>query len=308
MHGFILDNLDKGMVGKDIRTYVEKSLDNMSQTLPYTWKPQEWDVDEITRHADGLFVFAATAVRYIHAGLPKVNPQKSLDYLHKGAALVHLDELYFHIVNEAIPVPEDMDDRDQESYDLSIRTLSTILELLEPMDPKDLAALLDSDEVSVRGTLIPLSAVIHVPETGAVQIIHLSFREFMTSRKSKLYRDREDLLCGTEKQKQEFVSKVLQTMQTELKFNICDLPTSHLKNVQMPDLGQKLNSCIPMYLRYCCCFWADHLAVSINTENSRMARKFLETKCLFWLEVLSLLGMMLTASSALLKFLVWSRV
>jgi hypothetical protein len=308
MHGIILDTIDKGIVGKDIRRYVKQSLDGNSWTPQSSWTPQQHDVDEITRRADGLFVFAATAVRYIRAGSPKFNPQKSLGYLLKGEALVDLDELYFHIVSDAIPKPSEMDPRAQDSYNDSMRILSTILELLEPMDPKDLAVLLDLDEDSVREALTPLSAVIHVPETGAVQILHLSFREFMTSQKSKLYKDRVDLLCGTEKQKQELASKVLHTMQTELKFNICDLPTSHLKNAQMADLGQKLNSCIPMYLRYCCCFWADHLAVSINAENSRMARKFLETKCLFWLEVLSLLGMMLTASSALSKFLAWSRV
>jgi hypothetical protein len=125
MHGIILDNIDKGIVGQDIRTYVERSLDGNSWTPPSHWTPQVQHVDMITSRADGLFVFAATAVRYIHAGLPRVNPQKSLEYLLKGTALVDLDELYFHIVNEAIPVPADMDDRDQESYELSIQKLVT---------------------------------------------------------------------------------------------------------------------------------------------------------------------------------------
>ncbi|KAF7334736.1 WD-REPEATS-REGION domain-containing protein [Mycena sanguinolenta] len=307
IHGIILDHVDKETVGKDIRTYVEQTLDGNSWTPRYCWTPQIQDIDMITRRADGLFVFAATAVRYIHAGLPRVNPQKSLEYLLKGTALIDLDELYFHIVNEAIPISADMDDRDQESYDLSMRTLSTILELLEPMEPKNLAALLDSDEDSVRGSLIPLSAVVHVPETGTVQIIHLSFREFITSKKSKRYKQRLDLQCGTERQKQSFVSKVLQQMQDNLKFNICDLPTSHLKNDEMPGLLEKVDTSIPMHIRYCCCFWADHLeAVSTNVENLAGTKTFLETKCLFWLEALSLLGMVSTASPALSKFIGWS--
>jgi hypothetical protein len=309
MHGTILDETNKDIVGKDIRRYVELSLDGSSWTPRSPWKPQVYEVDEIMRRADGLFVFAATAVRYICPGLPRVNPQKSLDYLLKGVALVDLDKLYFHIVSDAIPNPSEMDLRGQDSYNVSMRVLSTILELLEPMNPRDLAVLLDLDEDSVREALTPLSAVIQVPETGAVQILHLSFREFMTTQKSKLYKERVDLLCGTEKQKQEFASKVLQTMQTELKFNLCDLPTSHLKNARIPGLEQKLNTFIPMYIRYCCCFWADHLAaVSINAENSGIAKKFLETKCLFWLEVLSLLGMVSTASPALSKFIAWSNV
>ncbi|KAJ7836672.1 hypothetical protein B0H14DRAFT_1120795 [Mycena olivaceomarginata] len=84
MHGIILDTYDKGIVGKDIRRYVKQSLDGNSWTPQSSWTPQEHDVDEITRQADGLFVFAATAVRYIRAGSPKFNPQKSLGYLLKG--------------------------------------------------------------------------------------------------------------------------------------------------------------------------------------------------------------------------------
>jgi hypothetical protein len=206
-------------------------------------------------------------------------------------------------------MPSETDPLGQELYILSMNILSTILELFQPVDPKAFAVLLNSDEDSVRRALTSLSAVIHAPETGVVQILHLSFREFMTSPISKLYKHRTDLLCGTEKQKQEFAIRVFRTMQTELKFNICDLTTSHLKNVEMPGLEQKLNTCIPMYIGYCCCFWADHLAaVSTNAENSAMARKFLETKCLFWLEVLSLLGMVSIASPALSGFIAWSNV
>jgi hypothetical protein len=270
---------------------------------------QAHDVDEITRLADGLFVFAATAVRYIRAGSARLDPQELLHFLCDGEVLVDLEKLYLHIVNEAIPVLEEVTRLAQRSYNISLSILTTILGLLEPMDPKELGAFLGFDEESVRKALTPLSAVIHVPEMGPVHIIHQSFREFMTSTKSKLHKHRMDLLCGTEKQKQEFASKVLQTMQDKLKFNICDLPTSHLKNAEIPGLEQKLKTCIPMYIRYCCRFWADHLAaVTINAENSKIAKKFLETKCLFWLEVLSLLEIMSTASLALSKFRAWSNV
>ncbi|KAF7350241.1 WD-REPEATS-REGION domain-containing protein [Mycena venus] len=306
MYKTILDETDKDTVGRDIRRYVEQALDGNSWTTQYPWKPQVYEVDEITRRANGVFVFAATAVRYICTGLPRVIPQKSLDFLLKSIASV--DELYFHIISDAIPNPSEVDPHAQESYNVSMRILSTILELLEPMDLKELAAFLGLVENTVRKVLISLSAVIHVPETGAIQIIHLSFREFMTSQKSKLFQEHVEILCGTEKQKQELAYKVLQTMQSELKFNICNLPTSYLKNDEMPGLQQKLDTCIPKYIRYCCCFWVDHLAaVLINAENSEMAKMFLETKCLFWIEVLSLLGMVSIALPALSKFIAWSK-
>ncbi|KAJ7266520.1 hypothetical protein C8J57DRAFT_1717881 [Mycena rebaudengoi] len=220
MHGITLDDIGKETVGMDIRRYVEQSLDGSTWTPRYTWTAQMHDIDEITRRADGLFVFAATAIRYICAGSARVNPQKALNYILQGVGLADLYELYFHIVNEAIPMPSETDPLDQELYILSMNILSTILELFQPLDHKGLAVLLNSDEDSVRRALTSLSAVIHVPETGVVQILHPSFREFMTSPESKLYKHRPDLLCGTEKQKQEFASRVLQTMQGKISQGI----------------------------------------------------------------------------------------
>ncbi|KAJ7234495.1 hypothetical protein B0H12DRAFT_156819 [Mycena haematopus] len=108
----------------------------------FPWTPCVADVDEITRRADGLFVFAATAVRYIRAGSAKLNPQESLDFLLGGAVLVDLDELYFRIINEALQVPGKIDLLAQKFYTNSLTILSTILVLLEPMALKDLTAFL----------------------------------------------------------------------------------------------------------------------------------------------------------------------
>lgn len=302
VHGIILDQIDAKIVTKDIHLYIEHSLDGANWTTPQPWRIQSRDVDKITNQANGLFVFASTAVRYVLAGLPQTPPQESVDYLVGGEPLTDLHALYQRILDEAIPVPSQTDRRAQESHTRAIRILSTILQLFEPLDFPSLAALLRLDPEVLQGILLSLSAVIHVSDTPGVlvQIIHLSFREFMTSH---IQLTRPEILCGTPTQQQALASDLMKVMQLELKFNICDLPTSYLQNVDMPDLQFRLDRCIPGHLRYACQFWVDHLVVSYDSHGAQMATHLLFEKFLFWLEVLSLLGMVKCASKALAKLI-----
>jgi hypothetical protein len=60
-----------------------------------------------------------------------------------------------------------------------MKILSTVLLLLEPLDYHSLADLLEMDKTVLLGTLLPLSAVIHVSNTpgAAIRII-----QFFTSQ------------------------------------------------------------------------------------------------------------------------------
>ncbi|KAF7342411.1 WD-REPEATS-REGION domain-containing protein [Mycena venus] len=164
IHGISLDEIDSTVVASDIRLYIKTSLDGSTWTTRDPWKIQTSDVETMTTHADGLFVFAATAVRYVLAGLPQNRPQKSVDYLLKGASLTHLHDLYQLIVNEALPLPEPDDLRAQDARDLGIHVLNTILVLFEPLGLQALAALLNIDGEDLGRILVPLSAVIRVPD------------------------------------------------------------------------------------------------------------------------------------------------
>jgi energy-coupling factor transporter ATP-binding protein EcfA2 len=308
MHNISLDEINSISVDRDIRLYVEQSLDGDRWTTRNSWKALDRDVDEITKRAGGLFVFAATAVRYILAGLPQTPPQISTDYLLMGAPLTDVADLYYRIVNEAISLPSPGDLRARDCRDRSMHILGTILHLFEPLELSGLAALVSLDVDLVRGTLLPLSAVIRVPDgaEGTVRIIHLSFREFMMSA---IKERRPDLVCSTNHQQFLVASNSIRIMQDELKFNICRLPTSYLRNVEMPDLQSRVDTCISSHLRYSCRFWADHIAgTSFNSKLDQEVDKLLLNKFLFWLEVLSLIGMVGHAPRALSKIIAWTRV
>ncbi|KAJ7936268.1 hypothetical protein B0H13DRAFT_2303986 [Mycena leptocephala] len=47
------------------------------------------------------------------------------------------------------------------------------------------------------------------------------------------------LLCGTEVQRRSIALDTLRVMQKDLKFNICDLPISHLRNIDIDDLDER---------------------------------------------------------------------
>ncbi|KAJ6564302.1 hypothetical protein B0H19DRAFT_1026101, partial [Mycena capillaripes] len=77
MHSIVLDQIEPIIVQQDIHLYIEQSLDGTNWITHHPWKIQSQQAEEITTCANGLFVFAATAVRYILAGLPQTSPQKS---------------------------------------------------------------------------------------------------------------------------------------------------------------------------------------------------------------------------------------
>ncbi|KAJ6530764.1 hypothetical protein B0H19DRAFT_883495, partial [Mycena capillaripes] len=101
MHRIVLDEIEPCIVQGDIHLYVQQSLDGANWITCHPWKIQKEQAEEITTRANGLFVFAATAVRYVLAGLPHVPPQESVDYLLNGEALTDLHDLYLWIMNYA---------------------------------------------------------------------------------------------------------------------------------------------------------------------------------------------------------------
>lgn len=306
-HEIVLDDIDPTQVKHDIHLYVEKSLDGSNWITRDPWKISTHDVEEITNRADGLFIFAATTIHYVLSKLPQEHPQRSIDYLFMGAPLSHLHDLYYRVIDEAIKMPHPEDPQARDYCDRAKRVLGTIIHLQEPLAPKSLAALLEMDTEELNRTLLPLSAVIHIPDTtdgGAIRIRHVSFREFITS---SIQKRRPDLLCGTEAQQHAVLSDIFRVLQNEVKFNICDLPTSYLRNVDIPDIKERIQMHIPGHLQYASCFWVDHLTTQKFPDNAQTAGTFLLKQFLFWLEIMSLLGMVSHGQLALSKFITWAK-
>ena len=95
-------------------------------------------------------------------------------------------------------------------------------------------------------------------------------------------------------------------MLENLKFNICELPSSYYPNNKVEDLQSRLKKHISSDLFYACRFWDDHLErVGFELDLFGQIRKLFEEKFLFWLEVLSLENSVGLAMPALSSLNVW---
>jgi len=92
-------------------------------------------------------------------------------------------------------------------------------------------------------------------------------------------------------------------MTKELEFNICKLETSCVLNADIRDLDIRVQESIPDALQYSSMRWSNHLC-SDSSPASREVCELLGTfltgeRLLYWLEVLSLVGKVPVAISAL---------
>jgi len=160
------------------------------------------------------------------------------------------------------------------------------------------------DESSINWFLQKLSSVISTRTAdGRIQINHLSFTEFVCDSK----RAKEFAIDYTT-HNQIMTLACLKIMKECLRFNICELETSHVHNDKL-NLTDRLKRAIPNHLSYACTFWAEHLQstpVEIDTLNE--VREFMHIRLLYWLEVLSLIKRVTIAFRALILICGWSEV
>ena len=105
----------------------------------------------------------------------------------------------------------------------------------------------------------------------------------------------------------------IKTMLGQLRFNICKLEDSRLANADVQDLGSRIKENISDALQYSCLYWSIHLCLTPDNGDQRVwksLKKFFEGPyTLFWVEVLSILGMVPFGISRLRDVVsIWGRV
>lgn len=91
---------------------------------------------------------------------------------------------------------------------------------------------------------------------------------------------------------EELAALCLNILFSELRFNICNIPSSFLRNRDVKNLASLAEAKISRHLRYACCYWMHHVA-RIPNVGIRILDKisqFLQHYFLFWLEVTSFLN------------------
>ena len=292
---------------EDIASYIQFRMEDIRRHsgIPSGW-PKTEKLQELNRTAERLFIWASVACNFIEDGLdPAVRLNQMLVMTNIGtgerkSALTALDNLYYNILENAFP---DKDDLDAFRY-----VVGSIVAVSTPFTHIGLDSLLglvsDAEDplVFANGHLLHLSSsnviisslrsILRVDladpmgREGPVRLLHPSLFDFLTSRADDRFRI--DLL----EQNRILAFRCLAVLNSQLKFDICDIRNPSLLNKEIEDLPERIDHCIPEALRYACQFFAYHVAkvLDFDATLTNTLDEFVSKHLLHWIETMSLLG------------------
>ena len=315
---FVLHEVELSQVGKDIRSFFKHKFSELVHRRPRLddW-PTDEQLDTVCKRAAGLFVYAVATVKFVEK--QSANPRTQLDLLLKspgsssregGATLntgaATLDSLYTSILMGAFGT------RDDPNNDPRIRSvLGAMIVAANPLSPSTIAALLNLDPDDVFPLLSSVQSLLVLQEDidRPVRPFHKSFPDFIadpdrcTNQRFHTFppHHHSQLLIGC-----------LDLMLRTLEKNMCKLPDG-VANSDVGDMEKRIEQYINPALQYACRSWHIHLVnkrkISVHAPDiASVLHRFLETKLLFWLEVLSVLGAVRNAVDALQAVADWLEV
>ena len=295
---FVLHNISPPIVDHDISVFLEYSLRLIGQerSLDACW-PGEEVIRCLVQIASGLFIWAATACRFIREG--KRFAAERLDNILKdsdGSGIVttpeiYLDKIYITVLKHSVSSEYRVEEK-EEAYYMLRNILGSIVTLSSPLSAFSLSRLLHVTKEEIDQTLEDLHSVLDVPDdqTRPLRLHHPSFRDFLLST------DRCKDLNFWVDEKQAYLtlaSSCIRLMSTSLKQDICgfDAPGALATDVD----SSKVEQYLPPELQYACLYWAQHLQKSsiqlqVNDQVHRQVHQFLQEHLLHWLEALGWMG------------------
>ncbi|KAI0037706.1 hypothetical protein FA95DRAFT_1452180, partial [Auriscalpium vulgare] len=248
-------------------------------------------IGQLTEKAESLFQWAAVACKYISNPAPGLTTKDRIQRLLLPSSMKQfnpLDTLYDIVLNTYF--------KDSESHPRFKSVMSQLLATFEPLSVSALTSLQvfcspdeQKDDESVTAIVSCLGSLLSnvTVKDQPVVPLHTSFRDFLLDKRSDIF------YIDIAKAHLSIVNSCLKAMQAQsgLRFNICKLTTSHLANKDVYDLQSRIEANIPSHLSYACCYWGMHLEhCGFEETLCNDMKLFFETKFLYWLEVLSLMG------------------
>ncbi|KAH8674859.1 hypothetical protein BGZ60DRAFT_562931 [Tricladium varicosporioides] len=241
-------------------------------------------IANLVQKANGLFIWAATACRFIGGPFAKEQIGMILaGEIDAKSPEGHLNHLYTSVLQSSIP-QEYNEKFKQKLYSLLRNILGSIAVLLSPLSINSLSAILKEERVGVA--IKELHAIIDIPkdQNQQLRLHHPSFRDFLLSK------DRcGDFWVDEKKAHQILATSCIQLMSETLKKDICGMhaPGSQASQVR----SSRLQKCLPPEVQYACLYWVQHLQRSgSQAYDSEDAHQFLQAHLLHWLEALGWMG------------------
>jgi hypothetical protein len=284
-----LHDISKDIVDDDILLFLKQNLAMI--------RPEEQVTAQLVQKAAGLFIWAATACRFIHEGKKRRVIKNRLSTILQSSSSVtavtapdqHLNEIYITVLRHSIPAVFSAEEK-EELCGMLRRVLGSLVVLSSPLSAYSLSSLLHIPREDVDESLEDLHAILDIPEdrTLPLRLHHPSFRDFL------LDKDR----CGDlnfwvdERETHErLASKCLQLMSSPkgLKQDMCNLTRPGTLRSEID--SRTIDAGLPPEMRYACRYWVHHLEQSKGRIcDGDSVHTFLQKYFLYWLEALSLIG------------------
>ena len=284
----------------DLRTFAQRQFELVAETLCLStpW-PEKLLFDQVISRANGLFIFIKTLVLAIEKC---EDPEKSLKETVEGPAGTGLESLYdlYSTILKA---------RIVHSYAEFQRMIGVLLTTApyRPLCEETIAGLAGVRPDLAKKWVKDLSSLLYRDEgaNGAIRVRHLSISDYFLS-------DHCDHQVKLQDANVQLGIACLKTMVDQLRFNICKLEDSRLANAEVEDLQCRIKQNISDPLQYSSLYWSNHLCFTPDSGDECMwgsLKKFFEGLYpLFWIEVLSIMGMVPIGAPSLRRVISWARV
>ncbi|KAK6356044.1 hypothetical protein TWF718_000418 [Orbilia javanica] len=293
-----LQDIPLATVEHDISAFLKNEFAKIRSDYNQAYPPEssippDWPDDEsikiLTKTAVPLFIFAATICRFV-GDTWKWNPKKRLaTVLEFGitAQTSQLDQTYLPVLRQ---LEEGRSESDMEDLGRDFRkVIGSIVVLEDSLSVESLARLFDMPKEDLFSSLHHLHSVLSVPSDlkSPVQLLHLSFREFLVDPKKK---SRNFWFWTDEKiTHSEITARCLEELSIYLKENTCSL---EFPGMLKSDLDiETINESLPPHIQYSCRYWVHHLAKCCKRIcDGDEVHNFLSGHFLHWIEALAILG------------------
>ncbi|KAH8674500.1 WD40-repeat-containing domain protein [Tricladium varicosporioides] len=289
---FVLHHISPAIVDHDISLFLEYNLGLIRQELClYDGWPGKETIGDMVRQASGLFIWAATACRFIRNG--KRFAAKRLDIILRSngsnsiAPEKYLDEIYITVLKQSTSL-DYSDNEKEESYQMLKWVLGSIVTLFSPLSLSSITRMLYITKEDISLTLEDLHSILDSPTdpTHPIRLHHPSFRDFLLNKN----RCKDLNFWVDEKQAhQTLADSCIRLMSSSLKQNICGLEAPGMLETNVT--SSRVDQCLPPEVQYACLYWIQHLQNS-NTQlyDDDQVHQFLQLHLLHWLEALGWIG------------------
>ena len=286
----------------DLRTFARGQFDLVASHwhLDTSW-PKESDFNRVISRANGLFIFVKTLVLTLERCEDPEESLKAALQDSAGTGLESLYELYSSILKAKIV-------RKSVEFQRMIGVLLTASPYRALCDDT-IAELAGVKPNLVKTWVDALNSLLYRDEAAnrGIRVRHLSVYDFLVS-------DRCNYQVNIRDADVQLGMACLRVMTTQLRFNICKLEDSRLPNTDIRDLPSRVKENISDPLQYSCLHWLDHLCLPpANRDQCVLVlgslKNFFEgLYALFWIEVLSIMGMVPIGVPSLRKLISWVKV